>query len=379
MTTKHQLSLNGISCHAWNKDKSMVAICPNNNEIHIYGNCQNKSWERLHVLGEHDLLVSGLDWSSVHNKIVSCSHDRNAFVWTFDEASNSWKPALVILRIDRAAIQVKWSLDGAKFAVTSSAKCVPVCTYEAANDWWVSKTIRKKIKSTVLCCAFHPTNPQLLAVGSSDFKCKIFSAFTSDVDVNGVVCAPFASPLEFGEIYAEMSSLGWVNAVAWSPSGHTLCYAGQDSSIHFVNFGQDGTPLVQSLRFSQLPCTSLLYTSEFMVVGGGYDFNPLLFQYSDGKGSWEVNRFLEKKKAETTAAATGGVAAARALFQNKSKLGQDSKAATDTLWTSHENTINCIQDASTTAGKVTRISTSGVDGTVVMWDLLDNSFGELSI
>lgn len=311
------------------------------------------------------------------NRIVSCSHDRNAFVWTYEEQTCTWKPGLVILRIDRAATQVKWSLDGMKFAVTSSAKCVPVCTYEAANDWWVSKTIRKKIKSTVLCCAFHPTNSQLLAVGSSDFKCKIFSTFTSDVDP-GVVCAPFASPLEFGEIYAEMSCLGWVNAVAWSPSGHTLCYAGQDSSIHFVNFAEDGSPLVQSIRFSHLPLASLLYTSERNVMAGGFNFNPLMFDYSDQRGCWEFSRLLEKRKVETAAAATGGVAAARALFQNKAKLGQDSKTEGDTLWTTHENTITCIQDASTD-GSLSRVSTSALDGAVVMWDLLDNNFGALSL
>lgn len=75
----------------------------------------------------------------MNNKIVSCSHDRNAFVWTFIPAHGDepavWKPALVILRIDRAAIDVKWSLDGLRFAVTSGAKCVPVCTYEPENDW----------------------------------------------------------------------------------------------------------------------------------------------------------------------------------------------------------------------------------------------------
>jgi actin related protein 2/3 complex, subunit 1A/1B len=324
--------------------------------------------------------VSGIDWSPVTNRIVSCSHDRNAFVWTYEESSNTWKPGLVILRIDRAATQVKWSLDGLKFGVSSSAKCVPICTYEAANDWWVSKTIRKKIKSTVLCLAFHPTNSQLLAVGSSDFKCKVFSTFTSDVDTAGVLCAPFASPLEFGDIYAEMSCLGWVNAVAWSPSGHTLCYAGQDSSIHFVNFAEDGSPLVQSLRFSHLPITSLLYTSERAVMAGGFDFNPLIFGYSDRSGSWEFNRLLEVRKAEAATVATGGVAAARALFQNKSKLGQDAKADTDTLWTTHEDAITCMQNATAdSSGVVARVSTSSLDGAVVVWDLLDNSFGALNL
>lgn len=81
-------------------------------------------------------MVSAIDWSSVTNKIVSCSHDRNAFVWTFQPDTNTWKPALVILRIDRAATDVRWSADGLRFAVTSGAKCVPVCTYESANDWY---------------------------------------------------------------------------------------------------------------------------------------------------------------------------------------------------------------------------------------------------
>lgn len=82
------------------------------------------------------MVVSGLDWSAVHNKIVSCSHDRNAFVWTLDTDTNKWIPALVILRIDRGAFDVKWSIDGLRFAVTSGAKCVPVCTYDESNNWY---------------------------------------------------------------------------------------------------------------------------------------------------------------------------------------------------------------------------------------------------
>jgi WD40 repeat protein len=41
------------------------------------------TWTRAHVLAEHDLLISSVDWSPVNNKIVTCSHDRNAFVWTY--------------------------------------------------------------------------------------------------------------------------------------------------------------------------------------------------------------------------------------------------------------------------------------------------------
>lgn len=94
-----------------------------------------------HVLTEHDLLISAVDWSPVHNKIVTCSHDRNAFVWTWQsvaspsggQAEMKWSPSLTLLRIDRAALDVKWSPDGKKFAVASGAKCVPVCHYEAEH------------------------------------------------------------------------------------------------------------------------------------------------------------------------------------------------------------------------------------------------------
>lgn len=92
---------------------------------------------------------------------------------------------------------------------------------------WVSKMIKKKFKSTVLCCAFHPTNAQLLATGCADFKCRVFSTFSTDVDGNEVNAGPFGSPLEFGEAYTEISALGWINAVAWSPSGSVLAFAGK--------------------------------------------------------------------------------------------------------------------------------------------------------
>lgn len=92
---------------------------------------------------QHDLLVSSIDWSPHSNKIVSCSHDRNAFVWTFESSIQTWKPTLVILRIDRAATDVKWSLDGRRFAVASSAKVVPVCMYEPVNDWWGVRIIHR--------------------------------------------------------------------------------------------------------------------------------------------------------------------------------------------------------------------------------------------
>jgi len=86
-------------------------LCPNNNEVHIYKK-QGNDWVQEAVLAEHDQVVTGLDWAPKTNRLVSCSQDRNAYVWTFEQGR--WKPTLVILRINRAATQVKWSPNGKK-------------------------------------------------------------------------------------------------------------------------------------------------------------------------------------------------------------------------------------------------------------------------
>ena len=118
----------------------MLAICPNNNEIHIY---ETAKWTRLHVLGEHDLLVQSVDWSAVTNKIVSCSHDRNAFVWSYDEDSKTWKPALVILRIDRAALDVKWSWT---FSETLKTKRAPDFVLELVVHWEGARSRNNRLR-----------------------------------------------------------------------------------------------------------------------------------------------------------------------------------------------------------------------------------------
>ena len=78
-----------------------------------------------------------------------------------------WKPTLVLLRINRAATYVKWSPREDKFAVASGARCVlmsalnvianiyltsflrfsaiAVCSFDAENNWWVSKLLKKPI------------------------------------------------------------------------------------------------------------------------------------------------------------------------------------------------------------------------------------------
>ena len=91
-----------ISCHSWSPDGSQLALCPNSSEVHLYRAYSDKPWALENVLQQHDRLVSGVDWCPHSNRIVTCSHDLNAYVWTC-RADQQWKPDMVsFLLTDRA-------------------------------------------------------------------------------------------------------------------------------------------------------------------------------------------------------------------------------------------------------------------------------------
>ncbi|GAB5373167.1 hypothetical protein AAMO2058_001727100 [Amorphochlora amoebiformis] len=164
-----------ITCLAWNKDMSMVALCPNSSKVFIYEtDCavNSNKWnkEPKYTLDDHAMTVVGMDWCHSTNQIVTCSHDRNAYVWSLGVEKkviregkqvmireDKWTPSLVILRINRAATAVKWAPSGAKFAVTSAMKQVRICSYNVDRKWWAAQTI-KKHKSTVLDVDWCPNS-----------------------------------------------------------------------------------------------------------------------------------------------------------------------------------------------------------------------------
>jgi WD40 repeat protein len=81
------LGLGPISCHSWNKDRTRtfrsafnyfncvileIAVSPNNNELHIF-TWSNGQWKSVHVLADHDLPITSIDWAPNTNRIVTCS------------------------------------------------------------------------------------------------------------------------------------------------------------------------------------------------------------------------------------------------------------------------------------------------------------------
>jgi len=258
---EHTKRPQAVTCVAVNKDGTRFAFSPSNNEVHIVA-WDGAAFSPVAVLREHDQRVTALDWAPESNMLVSCSQDRNAYVWK--EVGGVWKPSLVHLRLNRAATYCKWSHSEKKFAVCAGDKCVAVCYYEAEEDWWISKVV-DGFESTVLTAAWDQSDT-VLAAGSSDGTVRLFTAALKSVDNKPAqLFGPDVSFKKMGVPFCELRPASWVNDVCFSPSGDTLAYVTHDSRIHFLPVTHGAPPdpaAVQSVRCSGLPHHRLLFVED---------------------------------------------------------------------------------------------------------------------
>jgi len=262
---------------------------------------------------------------------------------------------------------VKWSPNGDKFAVGTGAKCVPVCHFEDKQNWWISKMI-KKHKSSVIDLDWSP-NQRLLVTGGCDFKCRIFSAFIEGIDQQ---CGPdlFGMDKEtvFGECLMELDQCaGWVQGVAFSPSGTRVAFSGHGSTLSFAHFQPGSAPAVQTIHQKCLPTHKVFFSDENSVVALGFDFNPTVYGFSgsDSSPSWSEKKKLDPEKG---AAKQAGGNAARSIFQDADsrgiKGGGAVQVASAEINTIHKNVILDFK-----RGKGNTFTTSGVDGRIVTWTI----------
>ncbi|XP_065826753.1 actin-related protein 2/3 complex subunit 1A-like [Oscarella lobularis] len=368
----HELILGPITCHAWNADRTQLAISPNNNDVHIYKLAAGK-WTRTHVLKEHGSRVTGVDWGTKTNRLVTCGADRNAYVWTYDQKANKWEPVLVILRINRAATCVKWSPEENKFAVGSGARLISICYFEDDQNWWVSKHIKKPIRSTVLSVDWHPNNI-LVAAGCADFKTRVFSAYVKEVEGKPSATV-WGKKMTFGNLMSEFSNGGggWVHGVSFSASGNKLAWVGHDSSVSVADASQEMA--VATLKCVFRPFLCCLWLTENSLVVAGHDCWPALVNHSDqGKLT-----FVEKLDTESSKKAAGAISA-----MDKFRT-LDQKATTEAVKTSinfvHQNTITNITVHSRTGSEISKFTTTGVDGRLVNWSVksLESAIAGLKI
>ena len=286
-------------------------------------------------------------WKLTH---LSLSLDRNALVW--EPSPTGYKPTLVLLRIARAATFARWSPSETKFAVGSGDRVIAICYFEEENDWWVSKHLKKPIRSTITTVAWHP-NSVLLAAGSTDAHARVFSTFIKGIDSRP---APgvWGERLPFNTVCGEFlnNSAGWVHSVSFSPSGDVLAFAAHDSSITVVYpSGPDQPPrAVVSISTQLLPFMSLIWSAEDEIIAAGYDCEA--FRFQGGPGGWHLVGTLESKGRP--GADSAREESALNMFRQmdlKGKVKDDTQ-----LKTVHQNTISTIRAYETSGDRVTKFS-----------------------
>jgi actin related protein 2/3 complex subunit 1A/1B len=355
--------LKGIVSHAFSPDRKQVVVAPNSEEVYIYdseGQDATK-WDKKFILTEHEGFVSAVDWC--RTGLVTAGHDRNAYVWAYDAKEENFKPSLVLLRINRAATAVKWSPSGLKFAVASASKVIPICHYAEDQNWWLSDHIKKVHKSTVTSLAWSP-NSKFILSGSTDFKCRINSAFITNIDSKELTGYEFwgESQNEFGHTLLELGVSGWVNAVSWAPGGYDIAFATHASSLTFAHI-QEGAPKVQTIFCQGMPYLDIAFLDDSTLVGVGYDCNPHLFK-REGGGEW---KFIEAvDKSDKKAVAAGGKASAFSKWAEADKRGREfgSEPVEVEVATRHKNPIVNIRPFGSKD-----FTTAGIDGRILFWKI----------
>lgn len=369
MSEIHSFGIEPISSHAWNNDRSKLCLSPNTHEVQIFKR-SGSTWSCTDILTEHVQQVTGIDWAPKSNRIVTCGVDRNAYVW--ENKDGKWHPTLVILRINRAATCVKWSPEENKFAVGSSARVISVCYFESENNWWVSKHIKKPIRSTVTTIDWHHGNI-LLASGSSDFKMRVFSGYVKEVEAKPEATV-WGKKMTFGNLMAEFSNGGggWVHSVSFSADGQKVAWVGHDSSISVVDAGNEMT--VATLKTDQLPFLGCVWVTSNSIVTVGYGNCPMLFSLgSDGQLSFVHKLDVPKEKEE-------GKQSALNMFRSIDKRAQTTTNETK-LDTLHQNAVSQVSIYNGDKNNAAKLSTSGTDGQLIIWDLksLERSIAALKI
>ncbi|KAJ0168486.1 Actin-related protein 2/3 complex subunit 1 [Colletotrichum tanaceti] len=344
----HHLFHAPIADHSFSADRETLAIA-RDSTIELYGQAGN-AFKLKDELKGHDKTVTSVDIAPKSGRIVSCSQDRNALVW--EPSPTGYKPTLVLLRISRAATFVRWSPSETKFAVGSGDRVIAVCYFEEENDWWVSKHLKKPIRSTITSVAWHP-NSVLLAAGSTDAHARVLSSFIKGVDARPEPTA-WGERLPFNTVCGEYlnNSAGWVHSVSFSPSGNALAFAAHDSSITVVYPSAPEQPprAVVTITTQLLPFMSLLWSSEDEIIAAGYDCEA--FRFKGGEEGWSLAGTLESKGRPGLSDAREE--SALNMFRQMDLKG---KAKDDTqLKTVHQNTVTTLRPYESSGDNLTKFS-----------------------
>ena len=313
--------LEGISCVAFNKDFTQVALSKKDNLIYIYSIkdiMKPDTWKLLYTLDSHFQYISGLDWCPATNRLLSCSYDKTSFVWEYSD--KKWNPNNVVATTKLGYLCCKWNKRGDKFCEGTSAKQLLIGYFNKKSNWWMGVNI-KAHKSSVVTCEIDPTSLFVLS-GSTDLRIYVSSCYLPKVDDQFLNDSTKPLAQEFGQVIYEFKTNCWVNSVAWLPSGNLGIVAGQDATISVINYSEQKSDVI---RCKHSPATSLIPISDTSFLAVCYDRN--IIEYGKEGDSWKIKKTITEKGSGAQQKAKSSIVSAQLeKFQKMGNINKDNLA-----------------------------------------------------
>ena len=349
-------------------DCTQVALSPSSNIILIMDVNQGQLSGAKHTLREHSQLITGIDWGKRSNRILSCSQDRTAFIWTSTRDNNAgneqWYPTHVLLDsiVKRGLTCCTWNSTEDRAIIGSAANNIAIGKDDKANPFWVCLVIQPH-DTSVTTVVTHPTHPKLFASASIDGTVHILKITRN---------SPVISTLKVS---------AWVLNAAWSPCGRILAFSTQSSDIYVCYSASTDTDievylsslLPYRIAHTGLPLRALCFLNKHILIAGGYDNYPVAIStmtYEEIKSGeaentgndWKVVGYFDEQS--TKKKILSATELARHKFVNESLFGQSANIAR--VNTRHLNAITTILPTFSNS-----FLTSGLDGKIEHWSLSD--------
>lgn len=145
-----------------------------------------------------------------------------------------------------------------------------------------------------------------------------------------------------------------------------------DSSINIANPGQ-GNAFIK-LKTEYLPFLSCTWISNNAIVAAGHSCIPVIYNFNGN------NQITFGGKLDTSQKKESGGLSAMKMFHSLDKQAR-SETSDTSLHSIHQNAVTCLCIYGGNKAKATKISTSGLDGQLVIWDInsLERSIQGLKI
>lgn len=164
---------------------------------------------------------------------------------------------------------------------------------------------------------------------------------------------------------------GWIHSVSFSPDGNKVCWVSHDSTINVADATKGNA--VHKLRTEYLPFLSCTWITNNSIVAAGHSCIPIVYSVANGQLAYNGKLDNSQKKE------AGGLSAMR-KFQSLDKQARTETSDTN-LDSIHQNAITCVCIYAGNKDKALKLSTSGLDGQLVIWDLysLEKSMQSMKI